>query len=470
MKKMLLSFCLLLAFTYVQAAFVPTEGLAYYVTQTSSSLIIGATGSSVVLQTASNNPSQVFTFIPVSGKTDTYYIKNREGNYLNKVSTSWDGWSVIFQNSINGLYSEWVIAGTDAGSLRLMNNFTLKYLASDAITSGTAFYGDKNIDNANGLFSLVIAPAPAVTFVILEKNVVLEVEKEIRAYPLYIKGLFFTDDITVSTSTGFSTVKNTYTPADFTSGSGIVKIEINTTAAVGDTGKVIFSYTHLGITTKLDSVRITVVSTYARHTIRQVISNLVIGNNGDASGPALTANLNDISQKFILRPVNPKLNDSIYYILQDGEYRMLRKNVANSWDTEFGNSGNEAKWTVKRQPNGNYSITNFVTTKVLGADAIIAGSPLYDDKTYVAGGNHEWMIVTDLSTGVSENISEKIFATITAQTVNIHGASAGDIVKVFNVNGQLIRQLTANSSVTSIHLKSGIYIVSVNDTVVKVMI
>ena len=461
-----------MAISYVQAAFVPTAGVEYYITQFPSNMVVGASGTYAVLQTAVNDISQPITFTAVSGKADTYTLKNRQGNYLNKLSTN--KWDVVFEAAINGLYSEWVIIGDVSTSIRFSNNGSAidngvsNFLAPDSpITSGTGLWANKAADNANGVFSLVIAPSPVAVLTLLQKEITIEIEKGLRTYPLFVKAIFFTDNIDVTASAGYTIDKNTITPADFAA--GLVKIEINTTAAIGDTGKVVFSSTHLGVTTRLDSVKVTPVATYTRYFIQHVIGGLVIGNNSITGAPALTTYSNDISQKFLLRPVHPALTDSMYYIIHDDDYKLLRKLTATTYNTEYGFFGDEAKWTLKTQADKKLSITNFVTGKELGTDGITVDSPIYDNKTWSAGSYHEWVILTTIPvTGLQNSLAHKLFATISTQLVNLQGTNIGDIVKVYNVSGQLVKQVTANSSVTSINLKSGIYIIKVNADVLKV--
>jgi hypothetical protein len=81
--------------------------------------------------------------------------------------------------------------------------------------------------------------------------------------------------------------------------------------------------------------------------------------------------------------------------------------------------------------------------------------------------------VADLSisetTGFKNPVSSSIYATVSNQTINVHGTLAGDAVKVYNISGQMVKQLTANSDITSINLKSGVYLIKVNATVLKVV-
>jgi len=73
------------------------------------------------------------------------------------------------------------------------------------------------------------------------------------------------------------------------------------------------------------------------------------------------------------------------------------------------------------------------------------------------------------TTGFQSPLSSSIYATVTNQLVNVHGTLAGDAVKVYTESGQLIKQLTAKSDITSLQLNSGVYIIKVNAFALKVI-
>ena len=410
MKKLFFFLYLFLSFTSVYAQnFVPDPTLMYNIEQTNSQLVVGPTLSGgfsttqPTVITLANLSSQAFSFIPVSGKANTYYLLNGEGKYLNKVSTvSWDTWNVIFESTTFDTSSEWSISGTDPAAIRLICNANSKYLASDKIVSGSALYCNKEIDNVNGLFGLKVATIDnSPKFSILEKNVTIEIEKDLQPYPLWIAAVNQNYDINATASAGFSVGKSTFTPADFTSGAGKLQFDVQvSTANVGDTGKVIFSYTRAGVIHKLDSVFVTPVATYERFFIMNKAAGLVISNNTTIpTVPSLaTLNIEDGLQYFFFRPVHHGVTDSLYYMIQDGNYRMIRKAETSDYDVEFGFSGNESIWKITPQANGARSITNFVTGKSLGTDGLAIDSKLYDDKTFAAnptaGPYCEWTILS----------------------------------------------------------------------------
>jgi len=423
MKKLFFSICMFLAINSGFAQnFVPDPTVPYNIVQTVSNLVVGPTISGgfsttvPAVMTLKNTRAQAFNFVPVADKADTYYLVNGEGKYLNKVSgVSWDYWSVIFEADTTGLTSQWVISGATASSIRLMNNSSVKYLASDKVVSGLGIYCDKANDNANGEFKLQVAIIDdKPIFTILEQDLVLEIEKNLQPYSLEVVASGQNYNIDVTASAGFVVDNPTLTPAEFTSNSGKIPIYIDApTANIGDSGKIVFSYTLAGVIHYLDTVSVTAVTTYERLFIIHKGSGLLIGSSSsNYLFPALTENSNNFSQNFIKRPAHPGVNDSLFYIIQDVEYRMLKKDPTSGWNTEFGASDDGAIWKIVKLESGNYSIANYANLgstegkKFLGSDAIIPDSRLYADKKFVADAT-EWIIasVGEVSDPTSSKLS-----------------------------------------------------------------
>jgi hypothetical protein len=400
MKKLLLFSFLFMAASYALAAFVPNPGVLYNIKQTNSGFVIGGLDASPCLQAVSQKAIQAFSFIPVDGMADTYYIKNEDGRYFSKGSNdSWDYWSVMFLSATNGTNSEWTIEGDESG-FRLMCQNNSKYLASDNITSGSGIYCDKAVDNANGLWVLQEAIVVHEYFEIAEKDITLEIEKNYQSYPINISTGGISENLYVTSTKGFSLSKSTITPEDVQNGSGKLQIRISTTAAIGTEGKVYFwiGAGDEGVT--FDSISVKSVDKQKRYyVVNATDTTLIIGNHSTVSGvPALTTNVGDSTQKFILRKVNPSVNDSLYYLIQDGDYRMIVKDENSNWNTSFGAPTDEAMWKIAPQENGiTCSISNFVTGKSLGTDALAVDARLYDDKTFTASPTAspycEWKIV-----------------------------------------------------------------------------
>lgn len=464
MKKLFLFIYFFLSLSLSYAAFVPAPGALYNIVQNSSNFVIGASLTQPVVLTGTGSSAQAFEFIAVDGLIDTYYIKNAEGNYLSRsTATTWDTKMVT---AVDGANTQWVITGDGIEtSFRLQNVATTKYLSSDGTITGSVLYCDKPVTEARGIFSLVAGVVTSFTFVLSESNVALEIEKNYNNnYPLYLTAMGQANNIDIVASAGFSVDKTKITPAEFSNAANHkIKVQISATGVIGAVGTVTFSFTSGGTTHTLNTLNVVAVDTYPRINIKNQTSGNVIGNlSTDNSYPAFNANIGDVSQKFILRRANPDVmpNDNIYYLVQDGEYRMLRKVPANDWDTEFGGSCEEAKWLLELQANGSYYIKNIVKNAYLGFDNTNIDTRLYDDKAAT-----EWIIETASTAGFG-NLFSKVKFGISNNGLTVMGA---DSYVVYNVQGVKIADVKVNPSQT-IKLKPGIYIVKATDIVQKIVI
>ena len=136
---------------------IPTGGVKYYILQatTKSGKVIGSTVyNESVIATSADATTQQFEFIPVDGKTDTYYLKNAAGKYL---VNSIDVLSLTeYSDVASGANCEWVLTGTTLSSVRLKAN-TSGYLATTDITDGSYLYCDKTATDLLGAFKLIPA-------------------------------------------------------------------------------------------------------------------------------------------------------------------------------------------------------------------------------------------------------------------------------------------------------------------------
>jgi len=127
----------------------------YYILQmhTLSGKVIGNTSfNEVVLNIPSNNKAQLFQFLPVTGKTNTYNLRNAEGYYLiNSVDLLQ---LTEYSETPEGLHGEWTVEGTGLTSLRLKSGSS-GYLATENFNVGTLILCNKTGTDANGLFKLV---------------------------------------------------------------------------------------------------------------------------------------------------------------------------------------------------------------------------------------------------------------------------------------------------------------------------
>jgi len=112
---------------------------------------------------------------------------------------------------------------------------------------------------------------------------------------------------------------------------------------------------------------------------------LVVGQDS-VNNPVLSKNINDYTQNFILRPVHPGKTDSLFYVVQDGNYKMFGKVATSGWDTEYGYYSNNSIWKVVQLANGTDSLQNFVSKQLLGTNSLAVKSRLYTDNTVFPTG------------------------------------------------------------------------------------
>lgn len=391
-----------------------------------------------------------------------YATKTWNSDFCNGVSTyiGWDNTTFAGQlaRAVPGLFDEIRIWNTARTNQQIEENKNVVLNGDEAGLVAYYNFDDKttNDKTLNGFHAtasgatLTNPNTPVIS--ISEKNIVLEVEKELQPYPLFIKSENLVNNIVVEATSGFFLEKTVFTPTDFASGGGTVAVFINaTTANVGDTGKVVISYALGGQTYKLDSVRVTPVPTYDRYIITNKANKLVLGNHSSLAVPAMTElRTDDYTQYYLLRPVHPGVNDSLFYIMQDGEYRMLRKG-SNDWDTEFGNSGNEAIWKIIPQSNGTSKIDNFVTVKSLGVTALEVDTRLLDNNNYKADPTSspycEWLVQT-LNSIMDPTDSHLSGVTLSSGLLN---TSFDPLVTSYNVLSPLDQQnITVSGTAKSI--------------------
>lgn len=127
----------------------------YYILQmhTLSGKVIGNTQfNEAVLNIPSGRKSQLFRFVPVEGKTNTYNIRNEDGYFLiNSVDLLQ---LTEYSETSGGLFGEWKVEGTGLNSLRFKSGSS-GYLATESFNTGSLLLCNKTASDANGLFKLV---------------------------------------------------------------------------------------------------------------------------------------------------------------------------------------------------------------------------------------------------------------------------------------------------------------------------
>lgn len=182
-----------------------------------------------------------------------------------------------------------------------------------------------------------------------------------------------------------------------------------------------------------------------------------------------------MTQKFIVRPVRPALNDSLYYFIQDGDYRLLAKDKNSAWSTTFSIlPTDETIWKVIPMNNNIIAIENFVTKMALGSDAVTINSWLWDDKTFVSGPNSapycEWMLV-NLDGSALKNVPEGNLEVIAKDGfVKMIGLKIGEQLSVYDLFGRLVQTRTTEASSLTLNLKSGLFLIQIGNKTVKVLL
>ncbi|WP_243349157.1 T9SS type A sorting domain-containing protein [Parabacteroides sp. FAFU027] len=84
--------------------------------------------------------------------------------------------------------------------------------------------------------------------------------------------------------------------------------------------------------------------------------------------------------------------------------------------------------------------------------------------------NWELYDITGVPTSVnSTDVAKSLTVSRIGDQIVLNGTQVGDDVKVYSVNGQLVQTVVALSDATSLNLKSGVYVIKVNDKVLKVV-
>jgi len=139
----------------LSAAVIPDAGSRYYLLQTAtlSAKVIGATDlGEAVIQDAAFSSAQQFEFIPVAGKTNTYFLRNGAGMYLIN-SEDLPYLTEYWDTALPG-YGEWMLEGSSLSAVKL-KSVTSAYLGSDNYKTGSIVLCDKASNHESTGFRLV---------------------------------------------------------------------------------------------------------------------------------------------------------------------------------------------------------------------------------------------------------------------------------------------------------------------------
>ncbi|MDD3078443.1 MAG: T9SS type A sorting domain-containing protein [Paludibacter sp.] len=142
---------------YLNAAVVPSAGIRYYLlqSQTLSGKVIGRSDyNEVIITDCASDTLQQFEFIPVEGKSDTYYLKCSDGNYL--LNSTDVPTLTEYDSEMPGTNAEWILQGSALSEIRLRNASSI-YLGTDDYNSGSLLMCNKSASDAQTTFKLVAA-------------------------------------------------------------------------------------------------------------------------------------------------------------------------------------------------------------------------------------------------------------------------------------------------------------------------
>jgi hypothetical protein len=358
--------------------FTPPQSGTYYLTVTCNNGVLGAIGAMSIIENKE--------------KSLLVSVGSLKLSYLNK--------SVTFRVSGNLLTEGITIS---APSSITLDKTVISAEEANCGVTVTATYNDASNDIAGDITFASGELSYTLPFTyegrsvsIYEKDVLIESNG--KAYTLEVKSVNNSiDELTVLASEGFAVSATNFTALDFEIGMGAVPVLITSSAPVGTTGTITFS-TEGKV---LKTVSVSVVAPFERFYIVQNSSKLVIGLNSNGNYPGLKVDDNSISTQFFFRPVSA----GVYQIVRDEDYMMMRKDAANAYNTNFGYASAEANWSIDFSRAGFVTLVNGVTKKLLGSDAIDVDSRLFGDKSYVEGGNTEWILRSVNALPVSADLS-----------------------------------------------------------------
>jgi hypothetical protein len=77
---------------------------------------------------------------------------------------------------------------------------------------------------------------------------------------------------------------------------------------------------------------------------------------------------------------------------------------------------------------------------------------------------------TGFITGISKNGMLTLIISVNGNDVTVQNTSAGNLISVYNISGQNVKQLLSHEGTTSFNMKRGIYLIKVNNEVAKIVI
>lgn len=417
-----------------------TIGKWYSMTQLISNLAVGyfATGGDnpgpAVVTPDATALTQVFTFIPVTGKAGIFNIKNGEGNYLGNAG----GWKSYYNTTLTiPANNEWTLFGDAFVSLRLKISSS-QYLASNAVTAGSSMYCDKNNTNANGTFKLTEANAVVVNYV-NAAGVALKTSRAQLGLTIgdtyiatagdmanftdalgvnYVYDATSTNSVTAAAGNAFITLKFNPEPSIATSATSVkFNVPLSQTFTVSgvnlsspivfsapEGSGIVFSPTEVAADAVNATVTVTASSVVATgnltltsgtvtklipftfgpsvgawFTITQLSTNLAFGGSTSTQPAVMTPSTSAVNQLFTLIPVTGKQD---VYNIQNAAGSYL-KGVGYTTSYVSALDGLNTEWTM----TGDYYTSvrlKVGSSQYISSDAITSGSSFFCDKANTA--------------------------------------------------------------------------------------
>ncbi len=93
------------------------------------------------------------------------------------------------------------------------------------------------------------------------------------------------------------------------------------------------------------------------------------------------------------------------------------------------------------------------------------GNPRHDKNPTIGANEY-----TGFVTALNPNAKSVLIISVKGDEITIHNSSFGNVISVYNVNGQNVKLLLSNEGITSFKMQSGVYIIKVNNEVSKIVI
>ncbi len=390
-------------FTIAAEKFVPETEVDYYFVQNVSGLVLAESAEDArarLQEPALSSAEQVMQFMTTDVEGE-YLIKNTTSGYL----CYYDSWKMGFVSDTTGIASTCtfiVVTEELTGNvyLQAVDKSETQYVSTDNSNVGSGVFPDKGMSE-RAQWDITKADDMVFTPVVtISESVRVDVEKGLKSYPLTIAAVNVVDNMMVELPEGFTADVTEILPSSFADGAEVTILIDAPEANIGDAGNIEFTLNQDDASTTVASVAVNVVAPYTRYFIKQNSTGLVMGSSNDEFVPSLSEMEDDNdSLLFILKPINLGVDDSLFYIVQDVDYRYFSWSNVNNWDTKLG-ALERGEWKIVAD-TGYVSIMNVESSKYVATDGTTVGSRYYADKSLEGNANAIFELVEVLSDDAS---------------------------------------------------------------------